>query len=186
LNQDQNPWKVLSAKEVYGNSWIRVTEYSVINPSGGPGIYGKVHFKNLAIGIVPLDEQLNTYLVGQFRFPIEEYSWEIPEGGCPTRENPLEAAKRELEEETGLIAHSWEKIMEMHISNSVTDEHAFIYLAWDLEQHSPSPEETEQLVVKKLPFEEAYRMADEGVITDSITVAALFKIKLMIADGRIK
>ena len=182
---DQNPWKILSSREEYDNTWIKVTEYGVINPSGGKGIYGKVHFKNLAIGVIVLDVHLNTYLVGQYRFPTDKYSWEIPEGGCPINIQPLEGAKRELLEETGLMANSWEKILEMDISNSVTDEHAIVYLAYDLEQHKPSPEDTELLEVRKLPFEEAYLMVEDGKITDSISVAAILKVKLMIADGTI-
>lgn len=182
---DQNPWKILSARDVYDNSWIKVTEFGVINPSGGKGIYGKVHFKNTAIGIMVLDEQLNTYLVGQYRFPADKYSWEIPEGGCPSNLPPLEGAKKELLEETGLKANSWEMILEMDLSNSVTDEHAIVYLAYDLEQHKPSPEETEAIEVRKLPFEEAYTMVEDGMITDSISVAAILKVKLMLTDGRI-
>jgi 8-oxo-dGTP pyrophosphatase MutT (NUDIX family) len=181
----ENPWTILSAATVYDNPWIKVTEYSVLNPSGGKGIYGKVHFKNIAIGVLPLDKELNTYLVGQFRFPVERYSWEIPEGGGAYGSDPLDSAKRELLEETGLIAHSWATLMEMHLSNSVSDEHAVIFVARDLEQHEASPEETEQLAVKKIPFEEVYRMVEEGSVTDSITVAAVLKIKLMISDGRI-
>ena len=180
-----NPWKILSSRAEYDNPWISVTEYSVINPSGGKGIYGKVHFKNIAIGVLPLDKEFNTYLVGQFRFPVEQYSWEIPEGGGPFDADPLDSAKRELAEETGLISRNWTKLMEMHLSNSVSDEMAIIYLARDLEQYEASPEETEQLAVKKIPFEDVYRMVEEGSITDSITVAAVLKIKLMIADGRI-
>lgn len=182
---DQNPWKILSARDVYDNSWIKVTEFGVINPSGGKGIYGKVHFKNLAIGIIALDENLNTWLVGQYRFPAEKYSWEIPEGGCPMNMQPLEGAMKELAEETGLVAHAWEKILEMDLSNSVTDEYAIVFLAYDLEQHKSSPEETEQLEIRKLPFDEAYNMVEDGTITDSISVAAILKVKLMLADGRI-
>ena len=182
---DQNPWKILSSREAYDNSWIKVTEYGVINPSGGKGIYGKVHFKNLAIGVIVLDMHLNTYLVGQYRFPADKYSWEIPEGGCPLTMPPLEGAKKELLEETGLKANSWELILEMDLSNSVTDEHALVYLAYDLEQHKPSPEETEEIEVRKLPFEEAYLMVEDGAITDSISVAAILKVKLMLTDGRI-
>jgi 8-oxo-dGTP pyrophosphatase MutT (NUDIX family) len=184
MSQD-NPWMILSSASAYDNPWINVTEFSVLNPSGGKGIYGKVHFKNTAIGVLPLDKELNTYLVGQFRFPIEKYSWEIPEGGGPEGTAPLDNAKRELLEETGLIAGSWSRLLEMHISNSVSDEQAVIFLARDLQQYEPSPEETELLEVKKLPFEEVYRMVENGEITDAITVASVFKIKLMIADGRI-
>lgn len=185
MSSDENPWKILSSKEMYNNTWIGVTEFSVINPNGGNGIYGKVHFKNMAIGIIVLDEKMNTYLVGQYRFPINSYSWEIPEGGCPIGTLPLEGAKKELEEETGIKAHSWEKILEMELSNSVSDEHAVVFLAWDLEYHKPSPEETELLEVKKLPFDEAYQQVEDGIITDSLSVAAIMKVKLMIADGRI-
>lgn len=182
---DTNPWKILSSTEVYDNSWISVTEFDVLNPTGGKGIYGKVHFKNLAIGIIVLDEHLNTCLVGQYRFPMNKYSWEIPEGGSPLGKNPLDNAKRELQEETGLVAHSWEKILEMDLSNSVSDEKAIVYLAWDLEQHLPDPEDTELLEVKKIPFEEAYQLVEDGTITDSLSVAAILKVKIMISDGRI-
>jgi 8-oxo-dGTP pyrophosphatase MutT (NUDIX family) len=185
MASDQNPWKVLSEKVVYDNSWIRVMEYGVVNPGGGRGIYGKVHFKNLAIGVIVLDESLNTYLVGQYRFPMNKYSWEIPEGGGSIHIDPLVSARRELKEETGIIAHSWEKILEMDLSNSVTDEHAFVFLAWNIEQQMPSPEETEQLEVKRIRFDDVYRMVEEGEITDSISVAAILKVKLMLADGRI-
>lgn len=177
---ETNPWQILSGKEIYDNKWINVTEYDVINPSGGEGIYGKVHFKNLAIGIMVLDESLNTYLVGQYRFTLNEYSWEIPEGGGPLDKDPLESAKRELLEETGLVAQDWTIILRMHLSNSVSDEYSIIYLARHLEQRTAMPEETEQLVVKKLPFEEAWRMVETGQITDAMSVAAIQKVKLML------
>jgi 8-oxo-dGTP pyrophosphatase MutT (NUDIX family) len=180
-----NPWKITAEKSVYDNPWINVTEYDVINPSGGKGIYGTVHFKSWAIGIIPLDKSLNTWLVGQYRFALDQYSWEIPEGGGSLELDPLNSAKRELLEETGLIANKWELLMKMHLSNSVTDELALIYLARDLEQHKPEPEETEQLVIKKLPFDEANKMVEEGTITDSITVAAILKIKLLLLNGAI-
>jgi 8-oxo-dGTP pyrophosphatase MutT (NUDIX family) len=181
----QNPWKILADRDVYDNSWISVTEFDVVNPSGGRGIYGKVHFKNLAIGVIVLDEKLNTYLVGQYRFPVEHYSWEIPEGGGALNADPLESAQRELQEETGLIAKSWEKILEMELSNSVSDERAVVYLAWNVEQRQASPEETEQLELRKLPFDDVYQMVENGEIVDSISVAAILKVKLMLTDGRI-
>lgn len=177
---ENNPWQVLAEKPVYDNKWINVTEYDVINPNGGKGIYGKVHFKNIAIGIVVLDEALNTYLVGQYRFAINEYSWEIPEGGGPLAADPLDSAKRELLEETGLVAHDWTVILKMHLSNSVSDEHSIIYLARNLEHHTAMPEETEQLVVKKIPFEEACEMVEQGKITDAMSVAAIQKVKWML------
>ena len=186
MSENQNPWQILAEKNIYNNKWIKVTEFDVINPGGGKGIYGKVHFKNLAIGIIVLDEQLNTYLVGQYRFPINQYSWELPEGGGPIDEDPLDSAKRELLEETGLVAMEWSLLMKMHLSNSVSDELCYIYLARQLEQHAPMPEETEQLVVKKLPLDEVLQMTETGEITDSITIAAIFKIKYLFLTGKLK
>ena len=184
MEAEKNPWQILSEKNIYDNNWINVTEYDVINPNGGQGIYGKVHFKNIAIGIVPLDEEYNTYLVGQYRFTINEYSWEIPEGGC-IDESPLDAAKRELLEETGLQANNWQQIIEMYLSNSVTDEHCFVYAAKGLTQHIAMPESTEKLRVKKLSFNEAYNMILQNAITDAISIAAILKIKLLISEGKI-
>ncbi|MBS1916066.1 MAG: NUDIX hydrolase [Bacteroidetes bacterium] len=183
MSEQKNPWAILSEKKIYDNPWINVTEFAVINPNGGNGIYGKVHFKNLAIGILPLDKNMNTYLVGQYRFPLDQYSWEIPEGGGKIGIDPLISAQRELIEETGLIAVQWKEILRMHLSNSVTDEYAIIYIATGLEQMKPMPEETEKIAIKKLPFEEAYKMVQEGLITDSMSVAAIQKVKLMQLDG---
>lgn len=176
---EENPWKITSEKEIYDNPWINLTEYQVINPSGNPGIYGKVHFKNLAIGIIPLDEEMNTYLVGQYRFPLNEYSWEIPEGGGIIGVDPLISAQRELLEETGLKAVSWTEIQRLHLSNSVTDELSILYLARDLSQFEAEPEDTEQLIVKKVPFKTAYEMVCQGQITDAMSVAAILKVQLM-------
>jgi 8-oxo-dGTP pyrophosphatase MutT (NUDIX family) len=178
-----NPWTITSEKPIYDNPWINVTEYQVINPSGNPGIYGKVHFKTLAIGVIPIDEGMNTYLVGQYRFPIDQYSWEMPEGGGHHDVEPLESAKRELLEETGLKASRWTEIQRMHLSNSVSDEYSIIYLARDLQQFEAEPEDTEELLVHKVPFKEVYRMVCDGEITDSMTVAAVLKIRVMQLEG---
>ncbi|MBS1527377.1 MAG: NUDIX hydrolase [Bacteroidetes bacterium] len=183
MHPEENPWKIISQKNVYDNSWINLTEYQVINPAGNPGIYGKVHFKGLAIGIIPLDSEMNIYIVGQYRFAPDCYSWEIPEGGGALNIDPLESAKRELLEETGLKAKRWSELQRTHLSNSVTDELCIIYLAQELEQFEPEPEETEQLVIKKIPFEEVYEMVLDGEITDSVTVIAIMKLKLMIIEG---
>lgn len=180
-----NPWTILSSERKYDNKWIRVTEHQVLNPAGGPGIYGVVHFKNLAIGVVAMDDAHNIYLVGQYRFPLEQFSWEIPEGGGPHAEEPLVAAKRELLEETGLVAGNWEIIVHMHLSNSVSDEAGIVYLARELEQREAEPEETEELIVKKIPFEEAYQMVKKHEITDSLSIAAIMKIKLMLLEGEL-
>ncbi|MDB5210193.1 MAG: hypothetical protein JWQ30_1020 [Sediminibacterium sp.] len=183
---ENNPWIIKEEKKVYENPWISVTEYDVLNPAGNKGIYGKVHFKNTAVGIMVLDEEMNTWLVGQYRFPLNSYSWEIPEGGSPVADDPLAGAKRELLEETGLAAAHWQPLLRMHLSNSVSDELAIVYLATGLTQLEPEPEETEQLIVKKIPFDEAYRMVEEGLITDSMSVSAIIKIKLLFAEGKLK
>jgi 8-oxo-dGTP pyrophosphatase MutT (NUDIX family) len=182
---EDNPWKITSQKNIYDNSWINVTEYQVINPAGNPGIYGKVHYKNLAIGVLPLDDELNTYLVGQYRFPLNQYSWEMPEGGGPEGSDPLESAKRELLEETGLKASQWTEIQRLHLSNSVSDELSILYLARGLEQFEAEPEETEQLIIKKVPFAEMYRMVCNGEITDAMTVAAVLKVQLLLTENRL-
>lgn len=170
---EENPWRIVCSKPVYENPWIRVTEYDVVNPSGNPGIYGKVHFKNHAVGVVPMDEQGCIWLVGQYRFTLDAYSWEIPEGGCPIGMSTEEAAMRELREETGIVADRLEKLFEMHLSNSVSDEWAVTYLATGLTMGQSSPEETESLRLRRLPLEEAYRMVFDGTITDSMSVAAI-------------
>ncbi len=182
---EENPWKITSEKVIYDNPWIKLTEYQVINPSGNPGIYGKVHYKNIAIGVLPLDDELNTYLVGQFRFPLGQYSWEMPEGGGILNIDPLDSAKRELLEETGLKAQNWTEIQRLHLSNSVSDELSIIYLARDFQQFEAEPEDTEQLIVHKLPFEEVYQMVRDGEITDAMTVAAVLKVQLLIVENKL-
>lgn len=183
--EEHNPWTILDSRKIYENNWIGVTEHQVLNPSGGKGIYGEVHFRNYAIGILPLDQDMNTWLVGQYRFPIKAYSWEIPEGGGPLGLEPLDSAKRELQEETGLIATEWMEVQRMHLSNSVSNELAIIYIARGLTMGEAEPEETEELVLRKLPFEEAYQMAMDGRITDSMSVAALLKTKILLLEGKL-
>lgn len=180
-----NPWKVLGQKEVYNNNWINVTEYDVLNPAGGKGIYGKVHFHNLAVGVVVLDNELNTYLVGQYRFTLNAYSWEIPEGGGDPAVTPRESAERELLEETGLVAKRWTDLGRYHLSNSVTDEEGFLFLAQDLEQHEAMPEDTEDLKVMKLPLAEAWKMIERGEITDTLSVIALQELRIRQLEGRL-
>jgi len=175
-----NPWTTLSTREVYDNKWIQIEEHQVINPAGGKGIYGKIHFKNKAIGIVALDENNNTWLVGQWRYPLKEWSWEIPEGGGPIENDVLESAKRELKEETGLVASEWTLIQRAHLSNSVSNEEAFIFLAEDLIQFENELEETEaDLKVWKLPFDDAVKMVLDGKITDSLSVMGILKVARM-------
>ena len=182
----KNPWKFINSTLQYENPWITVEEHNVLNPNGGEGIYGKVHFKNVAVGIVPLDEDGNTWLVGQYRYPLDEYSWEIPEGGCPIGESELSAAKRELKEETGLMANHWEEFLRIHTSNSVSDERGVVFLAKDLTQGETQFEDTEDLKIKKLPLSEAFQMVIDGKITDSISMAALLKLHARLAGNNFR
>jgi len=179
MEQEVNPWKSVQITEAYENDWIRLEHHDVIKPNGEPGIYGKVHFKNQAIAILPLDEQGNTYLVGQYRYTIDAYSWELPEGGCQN-ESTLDAAKRELKEETGLIASKWTLLGENYLSNSVTDEKAVMYLAEGLKQAESEPEDTEQLQLKKIPVKEAIAMALNGEIKDALTITTLLTYALKV------
>jgi 8-oxo-dGTP pyrophosphatase MutT (NUDIX family) len=171
-------WKTLSTKLVYENGWMQVRESDVINPGGGRNRYGHVHFKNVAVGILPVDDEECTWLVGQTRFTLGAYSWELPEGGAPEGEDTLDAAKRELREETGLVAADWQELMRLHTSNSITNEAAVVYVARGLTQGEPCHEETEDLSARRLPVDEAVRMACDGEITDAISVAALLKFQL--------
>ena len=175
-SDNENNWQTISSHTVYENPWISVAHRNVINPGGKPGIYGVVGFKNKAIGIVPLDENGFIYLVGQYRYTLGEYSWEIPEGGGPLCEDPLAAAKRELQEETGLEAEQWRQIGRIHTSNSVTDEEGFIYLATGLNQGTPNPEESEDLRIRKIPLAEAVNMVMRAEITDSISMTAILMV----------
>jgi 8-oxo-dGTP pyrophosphatase MutT (NUDIX family) len=183
MDTTNNPWTIHSRETKYDNNWISVWHHEGLNPAGGKGIYGVVHFKNLAVGVVALDDDMHIYLVGQYRFPLKRFSWEIPEGGGPLGEAALDTAKRELLEETGLVASRWDEITRMALSNSVSDEEGVVFLARGLEQRTAEPEETEQLIVKKVPFEEAYRMVSNFEITDSLSVAAIQKVRLMGYEG---
>ena len=179
-SKESNPWKTHETEVVYDNPWIRVSESQVTNPSGGEGIYGVVHFKNRAIGVIPIDDEDHTWLVGQYRYPSDTYEWEIPEGGCPEGETPVDAAKRELKEEAGLIAEDYETLIEcMALSNSVSDELCTVFVARDLTQTEAAPEETEDLQLRRLPLNDAIQMAVDGSITDSVSVAGLLKLALL-------
>lgn len=175
-SEQENPWQTLTDRTAYENPWIRVSHREVINPAGGPGIYGVVHFKNTAIGIVPVDEEGFTWLVGQYRYTLGRYSWEIPEGGGPVGTPALDSAQRELLEETGITASRWTMLLDMHLSNSVTDEYGVVYLAQGLSFGESEPEDTEQLHVKRLPLREAVDMVMDGRITDSLSMVALLKV----------
>lgn len=174
----QNPWTTLTTTVGYENPWVRVDHSTVINPAGNAGIYGVVHFKNHAVGIVPVDDEGYTWLVGQYRYALGRYSWEIPEGGCPVGTDPLATARRELQEETGLTAGRWEPLLEFDLSNSVTDETGVAYLATELTPGPAAPEETEDLSLRRLPLREAIAMTLDGRITDALSVLALQRLAL--------
>ncbi|MCC5918685.1 MAG: NUDIX hydrolase [Cryomorphaceae bacterium] len=175
-----NDWKRLSSKVVYDNAWISVFHEDVINPNGGKSIYGRVHFKNVAIGILPVDEDGNTWLVGQSRYPLGIYTWEIPEGGGPLDEDLLLSAKRELAEEIGMEADYWEVIQEADLSNSATDERTVIFLATGLRPTaSVSQDETERLLVKKVSMQTFFDMVDSGEIRDALSVLAALRYRLL-------
>jgi len=175
FDENHNPWHTLSTELKYHNPWISVREDQVLNPGGGRGIYGVVTMKNKALGIVPVDADGNTWLVGQYRYPLNEYSWEIPMGGGLLEHDILQSAQRELKEETGLTAARWTRIARLHTSNSVTDEEGFVFLAEDLTPGEVEPEETEDLRLWKLPLAEAIRMVMDDRITDGVSVAGLLK-----------
>lgn len=175
-------WKTKTSTVAYENPWIKISHEEVTTPKGTDGIYGVVHFKNTAIGIVPLDEEGNTWLVKQSRYTLNQYTWEIPEGGCPQGEEPLSAAKRELEEEVGLQARDWQQLMNMHLSNSVTDEFCVVFLARNLFAGQQQLESTEDIEYKKLPLIDAITMVKRGEITDAISVAALLRVAVMLNE----
>jgi 8-oxo-dGTP pyrophosphatase MutT (NUDIX family) len=178
MNDSANPWRTLTTRIVYDNPWITVRHNEVVRPDGHPGIYGVTHFKNRAIGILPIDNEGYTYLVGQYRYTLNSYSWEIPEGGCPVDEDPLLAAQRELREETGLSAGQWQLLGRAHLSNSVTDEEALYYLATDLTQGNAEPEGTEKLKLRRVRLADAVAMALHGEITDALSVLTLLRYAL--------
>ena len=177
LPEHPNPWKTVSTRETYSNPWIRVREDQVIHPGGRPGIYGVVEYKNRAIGVIPVDEEGFTWLVGQWRYCHDRYEWEIPEGGCPAGESPVEAAKRELLEETGIVAAHIEPLLTgIQLSNSTSNEVCDVFVASGLTFAEPDPEETEQLEVLRLPLAEAIEMARDGRIRDSVSVLGLLAL----------
>lgn len=177
------PWRRRARRVAYENPWITVWHDDVVRPDGRPGIYGVVHFAGLAAGVVAIDDADRVLLVGQHRYPLDAFSWEIPEGGVPVDEDPLDGARRELAEETGVVAADWREIARCHLSNSVTDEAAVLYLATGLTMEHAAPEATEVLAVRWVPFEEAVAMTLDGRITDALAVIALQRVALERARG---
>jgi 8-oxo-dGTP pyrophosphatase MutT (NUDIX family) len=173
------PWTRRSRRVAYENPWVTVWHDEVTRPDGEPGIYGVVHFANLAAGILAIDERDRVLLVGQHRYTLDGYSWEIPEGGVPDGETALDGARRELLEETGVSAAEWREIARAHLSNSVSDEVAVIFLASSLTAGNPDPDGTEDLALRWLPFDEVLEMTLDGRISDAMTIIAVERLALV-------
>jgi len=179
------PWGIRTAKTVYRNPWITVREYQATAPTGAPALYGVVNFQNYALAILPVHDDGSITLVGQHRFALADYSWEIPEGGGPMGEAPLTGAKRELREETGLVAADWREVLRLQLSNSVTDETAVGFIATGLSQADSDPDETEAFQIAKVPFQEALDLVFRGMIVDVLTVAMLLRAYHMAKEGEL-
>lgn len=172
------PWTRHTRRVAYENPWITIWHDEVIRPDGEPGIYGVVHFANLAVGVLALDDAGRVPLVGQHRYALDRYSWEIPEGGVPAGESALDGARRELREETGVEAADWIELCRSHLSNSVSDEEAVLYLATGLTHGVATPEGTESLAVRWVPFDEVLAMTLDGRITDALTLLAVHRVAI--------
>lgn len=183
--EDGDPWIVKGVTRPFENEWFWLDRYAVIHPGGQEGTYTVVRPRRLAVGVLPLEPDGSVHLVGQWRFPLGQYSWEMPEGGAEPGEDPLDCAKRELEEETGLAATTYERVIEMDMSNSLTDERAIIYLAFGLHPGPPRPEATEVLKHVRAPFREVLARVADGRIRDSMTVAAVLRAHHMAVTGQL-
>ena len=172
------PWTRHTRRVAYENPWIVVWHDEVTRPDGGPGIYGVVHFRNAASGVVVLDESDQLLLVGQHRYTLDAYSWEIPEGGVAPNEDPLDGIRRELREETGMSAREWRQIGTYALSNSITDELGLLWLATGLSEGEAAPDPTEDLAVRWVPFDEALAMTVDGRITDAVSIMGIQRVAL--------
>ena len=182
-SERRGPWTVLDRRAIYRNDWIELDEHRVINPAGGRGVYGVIHYRSLAIGIIPVDGEGNTWLVGQHRYPLDRFSWEIPAGGGALDVPPIESAQRELIEETGLRAARWDCIQHMELSNSVSDEVGMIWVARDLTLGESEPTAEEQITAARVPLAEAFERVHAGELVDSLTIAGLLKLENLILRG---
>ena len=172
------PWRRRSRRTAYENPWITIWHDEVDRPDGSPGIYGTVHFANAAVGVVVLDDEDRVLLVGQHRYTVDRYSWELPEGGVPADESPEEGARRELLEETGVTATDWRPVVQFELSNSVTDETGWIFAARAVEHGTATPDPTEDLAIRWVPFDDALAMVERAEITDAITILGLHRLAL--------
>ena len=185
LENKNGPWTIQSTKTAYENPWIKVDHNEVTHPNGDPGIYGVVRFQNRAIGVLPIDDEGRVWLVGQHRFAFDAYSWELPEGGVPLSEDPLEGAKRELREETGFCADHWIEMNRFQVSNSVTDEEGVCYLAYGLRAGEAMPDASEELQIKRIPFRDLLEHVMSGEFTDSLTIIMVLFAREMALRGKL-
>jgi 8-oxo-dGTP pyrophosphatase MutT (NUDIX family) len=185
IDETRNPWTVLASRVAYANPWVTVHHDDVLDPNGRPGVYGVVRPRNWALGVLPLFDDGTTVLVGQYRYALGRYSWEMPEGGGAKDVDPLDGIVRELREETGLQAGAWFELSRMTLSNSITDELAIHWLAWDLTEGAAEPESTEELASWRLPFAELVDLVLDGTVHDSMTVAAVLATEVRRRRGEL-
>lgn len=180
-----NPWIVKGVKCAFENDWFRVDEHDVIRPDGEKGYYGVLRIRRLAVGVLPIDADGRVHLVGQWRFPLGSYSWEMPEGGAEPGEGARVCAERELAEETGLRAGSLTQVLEMDLSNSLTDERAVMFIATDLSQGADEPDPTEVLKRRTAHFLDVLERVADGRIRDAMTVATTLRAHHMAVTGQL-
>lgn len=184
-HDDGNPWTVKRITRPFENDWFAIDAHDVVRPDGADGNYSVIRVRRLAVGVLPIDDAGRVHLVGQWRFPLGRYSWEIPEGGAEPGEDALECARRELEEETGLSAQTYRPVLEMDLSNSLTDERAMLFLATGLREGVSRPEPVEVLKRRTAPFAEVLARVADGRIRDSLTVAAVLRAHHMAVTGQL-
>ena len=184
LPLDVGPWHRRTRRVAYENPWIELRHDEVDRPDGSPGIYGVVHYRNVAVGVVAVGDDGRLLLVGQHRYTLDRYSWEIPEGGAPLDEDPIEGARRELAEETGYSAGSIRELFRFSLSNSVTDEIGVIYLATGLVEGEAHPDPSEDLAVRWATLDEVLAEIDAGEIHDLMTIAGVSCYRLGLSVTR--
>jgi 8-oxo-dGTP pyrophosphatase MutT (NUDIX family) len=184
-DDEQNPWRILGKRQHYDDPWLTLVEHDVENAAGKCSTYATVHFKKRGLAVLPVDREGHVYLVGQYRFGVRRYGWEVPAGGADADEAALETARRELAEEMGFAAAQWCEILRVYISGSLTDEQAVAFVAWDLAPRRPKPDEQEVLAVRRMPFAEAVDMACGGGIADVLSVAVILRVRLMAERGEL-
>ena len=182
---DTPPWRSLGDSVLVDTPWMRVTRHPAIAPTGADADYVVVRPKNVGTGVLPLHDDGTVSLVGQHRFALMRYSWEMPEGGAPEGEDPFEAVKRELAEEAGLTAQHWRAALDLDLSNSITDERAMAWVAWGLSETETAPDETEVFLTARVPFRDLMAEIARGAVRDGLTVATAYRAYHMAREGEL-